>query len=356
METKKCNKCGKEKPLTEYSYRNDTHNYKNTCKECINKAHREYRQSHLQEMREKDRKYHEEHKETRNKKNKAYAQKNKEKIAEYKHKYYENNKVDILNKNKKYVEENKETISNYQKQYRNNNKEKLHEYQLEYYQLNKEYIQEQHKQYIEENKEKLSKLWSEYYKTHKEEIKAYQETYKKNNPSKVKDSQQRTYQKRKNNFEYLQKKKAYRLANIEKEKQYMKEYRKQHRKEIYEYLKKRQENDKVFALKTHIRKTIYDSFKRKNFTKNSKSTTILGCDIDTFIKHLLDTYKNNYGEEWNGIEKVHIDHIVPLSKAKTEEEVIKLCHYTNLQLLKAKDNLLKSDKETWNINNKKEEE
>lgn len=66
--------------------------------------------------------------------------------------------------------------------------------------------------------------------------------------------------------------------------------------------------------------------------------------MDKFNEHLLKTYKNNYGEEWDGVEKVHIDHIVPLATANTEEEVIKLCHWTNLQLLKEKDNLYKRDK------------
>jgi len=55
------------------------------------------------------------------------------------------------------------------------------------------------------------------------------------------------------------------------------------------------------------------------------------------------------GIEWNGIEKVQIDHIKPLKYAKTEEEVIKLCHYTNLQLLKEKDNLEKSFKLDWEL-------
>ena len=41
---------------------------------------------------------------------------------------------------------------------------------------------------------------------------------------------------------------------------------------------------------------------------------------------------------------IHIDHIIPLSSAKTEEEVYELCHYTNLQPLWAEDNLKKGSK------------
>jgi hypothetical protein len=40
----------------------------------------------------------------------------------------------------------------------------------------------------------------------------------------------------------------------------------------------------------------------------------------------------------------HIDHKIPLSSAKTEEEAYQLCHYTNLQPLWAEDNLKKSNK------------
>ena len=65
--------------------------------------------------------------------------------------------------------------------------------------------------------------------------------------------------------------------------------------------------------------------------------------------YLRETFKNNYGYDWNGIEKVHIDHIIPLSVAKTEKDVMKLCHYTNLQLLKAKDNLHKYNKLDWEL-------
>ena len=71
--------------------------------------------------------------------------------------------------------------------------------------------------------------------------------------------------------------------------------------------------------------------------------------IDFLIEHLYKTFKSNYGYEWNGVEPVHIDHIIPLATANTEEEVIALCHYTNLQLLKAQDNLSKNKSLDWTL-------
>jgi hypothetical protein len=47
---------------------------------------------------------------------------------------------------------------------------------------------------------------------------------------------------------------------------------------------------------------------------------------------------------WSNHGKWHIDHIIPLSSAKSKEELVKLCHYTNLQPLWALDNLGKANK------------
>jgi hypothetical protein len=50
------------------------------------------------------------------------------------------------------------------------------------------------------------------------------------------------------------------------------------------------------------------------------------------------------GMTWDNHGEWHIDHIIPISSGKTEDEVVKLCHYTNLQPLWKTENLLKGDK------------
>ena len=116
---------------------------------------------------------------------------------------------------------------------------------------------------------------------------------------------------------------------------------------IYQNVRSRKEYDPVYKIREQIRVLIRNSIRKKGYKKDSRTYEILGCDYDTFYNHLLRTFIDNYGYEWDGIEEVHIDHIIPISSAKNEAEVYKLCHYTNLQLLKPKDNMSKQDKLDW---------
>ena len=62
-----------------------------------------------------------------------------------------------------------------------------------------------------------------------------------------------------------------------------------------------------------------------------------------FLKeHLESQFIDGMG--WDNRVEWHIDHIIPLSSAKTEDELYRLCHYTNLQPLWAEDNLKKGNK------------
>lgn len=133
----------------------------------------------------------------------------------------------------------------------------------------------------------------------------------------------------------------------EKNPDYSKEWYRKNKGKATQYHKKHREkckqNDNLYIFKENIRALIYDSFKRTNHQKKSKAKNIIGISFDELYAYLKETWKSNYGTEYNN-EPYHVDHIIPLSTAKTEQDVIKLCHYTNLQLLTPEDNLKKSNK------------
>ena len=193
----------------------------------------------------------------------------------------------------------------YNKEYRINNKDKLDKANKEYRQSHKEEIKKQRKEYYESNKDALIKNQKEYYEKNKEKILNYHHKYNKENSKKLV-------------------------------------------KKAWKYQKRKAETDDFYKFKRLIRDCILKSFKRTNHRKNSYAKEIIGTDFEVAWEYLKETWKKNYGTEYNG-ELYHIDHIIPLSTAKTEEEVIKLCHYTNLQLLKPEDNLEKSDKLNWKL-------
>lgn len=154
-----------------------------------------------------------------------------------------------------------------------------------------------------------------------------------------------------------QKNKLYRQKNKEKIKkyynnEYLKKWRKEHQEKLKQYSKNNLQqikSDPLKMFKRQARDAIRNGFRRKGFSKTTKTEKLLGCDYNLFINHLLETFKLNYGYDYDWKEPIHIDHIIPLKNAKTEQEVIELSHYTNLQLLKVQDNLQKGSKLNYKI-------
>lgn len=210
------------------------------------------------------------------------------------------------------------------------------------------------KNYYKKNKESELKRSKNYVRNNEDKIKEYKKQYYLKNKGKKKLTKEQEEH-------YIQWRKKYRQKNKPRIDAYMSEYRKNNKDKMNEqkkiYNRRRKQEDPLYAFKIIVRATILNSFKRRKNKKPKHTEEILGCKINEFVEHLLQTFKNKYGYEWDGIEKVHIDHIKPLKLAETEEDVIKLCHYTNLQLLKAKDNLKKSckyevdDEDNNNISN-----
>ena len=79
-------------------------------------------------------------------------------------------------------------------------------------------------------------------------------------------------------------------------------------------------------------------------SKREKTFDLIGCSPLKLKEHLEEQFTEGMCWENHGLFGWHIDHIIPLSSAKNDDELKKLCHYTNLQPLWALDNILKRDK------------
>jgi hypothetical protein len=119
-------------------------------------------------------------------------------------------------------------------------------------------------------------------------------------------------------------------------------YRENYKKRKHEQRKERRKVDPVFTIINNVRARLYKYLKVNQIRKKNKTFEIVGCTPEFLKEHLEKQFVN--GMSWENRDKWHIDHIIPLSSAKTEEELLKLCHYTNLQPLWAEDNLKKSNK------------
>jgi hypothetical protein len=133
--------------------------------------------------------------------------------------------------------------------------------------------------------------------------------------------------------------KLYRILNSEKKKEYSSNYSKNNREKINERVKKNYYNNPKNKLSINIRCLIYSILKRKNYIKSKKTEIILGCSFEEFkiyIESLWEPWMNwgNHGL-YNGTLNYgwDLDHIIPLSSAKSEEEIYKLNYYTNFQPL-----------------------
>ena len=137
--------------------------------------------------------------------------------------------------------------------------------------------------------------------------------------------------------------KSYRNKNFDKEIQRRKKYFSENKERIYKKHKNKKEIDPILKLTTNMRSRINIFLRLNHVKKQSKTFEIIGCS-PKFLKEYIEK-KFTEGMSWGLMGKhIHIDHIIPLSSAKTEEEVYRLCHYTNLQPLWAEDNLKKGSK------------
>jgi hypothetical protein len=188
-------------------------------------------------------------------------------------------------------------------------------------------------------------------KTPKEKILKYSKNFRERNREKIREQQKKYYQNNINKINFLKKEKRELLnqtnsfikPKTKEELQLTKQEWIKNNKEVNNQKKRNKYKDNInYKLSLNVRNRMNVFLKSRNIQKRNRTFEIIGCSPE-FLKEYLETLFID-GMSWDNRREWHIDHIIPLSSAKTEEELYKLCHYTNLQPLWAKENLKKSNK------------
>jgi len=176
----------------------------------------------------------------------------------------------------------------------------------------------------------------------KEENKLYMQKYQKENVDKLKQYSKQYHATHKN-----ERKKRDEI-NAEKIKEYQKNYQKENRKKISKYVKNRVKNDPILRLNNNIATAIRISLKgNKN---NQKWETLVGYDTQELKSHLEAQFKEGMTWDNHGIgeDKWQIDHRIPISLFNIQgikSKGFKKCWaLDNLQPLWQKENLRKKNK------------
>lgn len=182
---------------------------------------------------------------------------------------------------------------------------------------------------LEERRERDRKYNAE----NKERRRLYMKWYRETFPDKIKEASKAWFLA--NREHALEKSKIHYHANKHKE----------HVKERARTLKRvRRQTDPVYAMRCRVSRLISIGITSGGYTKKSKTQDILGCTWLEFKSHIERQFLK--GMSWDNRSEWELDHIVPMSTAKTEQEVFRLNHHTNLRPLWKSENKSKSNKIT----------
>lgn len=134
-------------------------------------------------------------------------------------------------------------------------------------------------------------------------------------------------------------KRAYYEANKASVAARKREWVEKNRSYVQEGRRKRYAEDVEFRIAYQLRNRLGRAVARGY--KTGSAVRDLGCSIPHLIKHLEDQFTE--GMSWDNWGEWHIDHIIPLVQfdLSNRDDLLRACHYTNLQPLWAKDNLSK---------------
>lgn len=208
-------------------------------------------------------------------------------------------------------------------------KEEKNAYQREWTRKNRDKKRAQDKKYREENREKVKATHKAWRDKNREKINAQARERYKENPQAQKERKDR-----------------YIASRSEQVKEANRRYRQKNKQARTDYERIKRQTDPVYRFRTSFRCLIGSYLRKKGYTGGKKVWEVVGCDFETFLEYIQNQFEegmtlDNYGHGkgcWN------IDHIIPICTAKTDEDIERLNHYTNLRPMWSKDNYKKSKK------------
>lgn len=217
----------------------------------------------------------------------------------------------------------------YMEQWRKNNPEKLKKYRENHFEYYKQY----------------GEIWR---RNNPEYNKQYTKLWKENNPEKRKENDSQ-YRER-NRKEIRRRNKLFYKNNQEKLIKQTKRYYENNKEEMKKYKNQWHKNKWKSDLRFNLNRRM--GFAMWIVLKNNKAgrkwEDLVGYTINDLIKHLKKTMPKGYTWQDYLEGKLHIDHKIPKSVfnfTKPEHIDFKRCWaLSNLQLLPAKENLIKHNK------------
>ena len=210
-------------------------------------------------------------------------------------KYYEANHQKLLDQKKEYYQQNQEQILAEKKIYHQENREHKLAYNKEYYKNNHSQILAQKKEYHQKNKEAQNAYCKEWYQNNKEAQAENKKIWHNNN-----------------------------------------------RDHMNAHRRNRMATDPLFRLRCMLSTRLWEVRNKNGYTKKSRLHQILGCSYKELVLYIESQFTK--GMTWDNQGEWHLDHILPVAAATTEEELIALNHHTNFQPMWATENISKGDK------------
>ena len=196
----------------------------------------------------------------------------------------------------------------------------------------------------EEQKARKREYDKKYREAHKEQIQATHKAWREKNADHVKEKARENYHK--NPQAHKARVDKYKETHIEQVREGRHRYKVENRQKCTDYQRRKRQSDPVYRFRNGITRLVSTYKKKTGYTGIKGTWEMLGCDFETFLSHIQSQFESgmtleNYG---NGVGRWSIDHIVPISTARSDEDVERLNLYTNLRPLWSTDNCKKSGK------------